>query len=773
MSIMEVCRLCENNTDLVDIFKDDPCTKFDRSKIIYVTTGVRIEPTDIVSQKVCSRCCKITLKMYQFRQDALKQDKALKDKCDQLLTRGMKLPNTNIIIRKDSSNVAASKPAIKSEPRPEIVQSEIKRKPPNMPATDVIHPSITDVFRKYPQLKLPKKCFGRNMSPTVSLNMGEVERYFKKRKLDIKKYIYVPKLGKTFAKKSTTTLQSAKPTRAWDSLGKAGKKNPESRDRSHAKKPRFTKIMEQRRSSSVDASDSSSILIGPLRTRKVKIRRKRIRSSSSDDSLQSEMSTVPESNSVSENKSDEDKNAEVAPSMSDETPETLSLKSRALFVCNLCSSVQYSASELKWHSMKHMVCQFCKSKFKSIEAKEAHIKHDCEMKKMMNSGPVVKLEKVDLVLEVRQKYQNSFVGFKLIPGLDIRPVEEVILPESNMISASEEGDVIVLSDDDESQPAMEQINRDPLSGIATEESRNVAPVYDNNLTYSTVSVVKPDVRIKNNSVLNKMDHGLSDVQFIKELLSAVAPEKQFADKVAETDLPSSKDIAIKANECFGELKSLKEHLRVFKVPITMKNGPFNVAYRYKRQHKPPRNLQVWTNLLLTQEEDGAESVNGINVNNHMNGIVQPPVANIATPPPPPYTHVLHDVRSLSSNSTPCDSFFLNNSVSSTLPSPGSRSHGTIASSAAVTSVYAPTQYSVPQNSGFPLTMRVQSTYLPQPSDVLPNSPSSMLRASLQPQSQPLVPRSTVIQPSAVPYELPLPQRPATMGVRVKSMWELR
>ncbi|KAJ8970891.1 hypothetical protein NQ314_000978 [Rhamnusium bicolor] len=53
----------------------------------------------------------------------------------------------------------------------------------------LIHPSVTELSKTYPQVKLPPLCLKSHIAPVVSMEMDEVESYFKRRKLDINVYI--------------------------------------------------------------------------------------------------------------------------------------------------------------------------------------------------------------------------------------------------------------------------------------------------------------------------------------------------------------------------------------------------------------------------------------------------------------------------------------------------------------------------------------------------------------------------------------------------------
>lgn len=58
---------------------------------IFVIFLLQITDKDIVSQKVCQKCCQVTIKMFEFRKTSLKNDQLLK-----VSTEIVVLSNVNI-----------------------------------------------------------------------------------------------------------------------------------------------------------------------------------------------------------------------------------------------------------------------------------------------------------------------------------------------------------------------------------------------------------------------------------------------------------------------------------------------------------------------------------------------------------------------------------------------------------------------------------------------------------------------------------------------------
>ncbi|KAJ8943052.1 hypothetical protein NQ318_022596 [Aromia moschata] len=74
----DICRLCLSKNNLVWIFDRRIENSENMKDVIYITTGVQINMNDTVSQKICNKCCEITVRMFEFRRISLANDRRLK-----------------------------------------------------------------------------------------------------------------------------------------------------------------------------------------------------------------------------------------------------------------------------------------------------------------------------------------------------------------------------------------------------------------------------------------------------------------------------------------------------------------------------------------------------------------------------------------------------------------------------------------------------------------------------------------------------------------------
>ncbi|KAJ8943051.1 hypothetical protein NQ318_022595 [Aromia moschata] len=156
----------------------------------------KISKNDIVSQKICAKCCHITIKMFEFRKTSMKNDSYLKEECSAYLkNNNVKIPNTNITIRNEGKIVKPEQSVKRAEQKQERDNKSYK-----------VHPSVRALFKTYPQIKLPTTCVKSNIAPVVCLEMDGVENYFRSRQLD---FNYHTKLALRSDKKVATKRTSA------------------------------------------------------------------------------------------------------------------------------------------------------------------------------------------------------------------------------------------------------------------------------------------------------------------------------------------------------------------------------------------------------------------------------------------------------------------------------------------------------------------------------------------------------------------------------------
>lgn len=104
-------------------------------------------------------------------------------------------------------------------------------------------------------------------------------------------------------------------------------------------------------------------------------------------------------------------------------------------------------------------------------------------------------------------------------------------------------------------------------------------------------VIKPHVRIKNDTTIDLLPNNLNKNELIHSILSSIRfkgtklkteQNPKLSEKMLQTTQPSNKDIRIDAAENTWKVKGLKDQLLVFKIPVNVSNGSFHVGFRFKK-----------------------------------------------------------------------------------------------------------------------------------------------------------------------------------------------
>ncbi|KAF7268323.1 hypothetical protein GWI33_018533 [Rhynchophorus ferrugineus] len=642
--LTEVCRLCPSTNNLISVFDTTKPTMYNMREIVTVATGIQILDSDIVSKKICENCRTLSVKIYEFRQEALKHDRMLKERFSKLLVHGIKLPNTSIILKKE---LVFKNTKLDSQRKPSTEGTAIHRNP--------LHSSVSDIYKIYPNLRIPKKCVSEHLSPVVSLTMGEVEAYFTDRKLDMRRFIYRPRskstagVEKRVAKKRTA-MPACKKTVAPLKISRKlfenieGASRGEDEQRNIKRRKSISSLTE-----SNDTQQNRQVVVGSpkldrgpieesiMQTPKTKVNGELTRtespSSKVDDPLPTAVPVQQKESIATQTKQLCPANGVVSveggasQSQMDElnksgfieslglTPTVTATKSETVHVCRLCGSVHGSSHDLKRHSNRHMVCPFCKIRFKSLNAKQHHIDNECRIKQMMNSHATVPMERIELNVDIRNKYKKAFEDFEPLEAddanfsmttvaeasslADVDRVKEddqetVICPslssDSSLRTISTIEDVIILSDDEHSEPPPPKVVAAVVPVPPT--TSEVAP--------TSSSTVKPDIRIKNNVLVNLIPIPATDEDVVKTLLRLTDPQGLLkANKLVQTELPTNKDIRINYEDGTCEFKHLKEHLRMYKIPIELENGNFSAEYVNEPKIAPvEQHNDYWNHLPL-------------------------------------------------------------------------------------------------------------------------------------------------------------------------------
>ncbi|KAL1513579.1 hypothetical protein ABEB36_002974 [Hypothenemus hampei] len=552
--VQNVCRLCpENGTKytLHDVFGNT--TEKNLKEIILTTTGIEISDSDIISKKICKKCYENVQNIYETRQIAQRQNQHLKEVCQKYLSeKGIRLPNTCIIIKKDinascdgenSQNAEIVTENIKndtteyrklresnSQPQTKMLKTMKKR----IKGITTIHPTVIDLYKKYPKCKLTKKCLDKHIAPIISLGMGEVEAYFQKRNLNMSKFNWVR--SKRVARKRTAVPH--KPNFRFEVVELS--KNAESKSRANRFLPEGCSMYSAIPISSVIENEN------PNKTSYKKLFLKDSIKSSADTHTQKGKFKESSDNLMKQKtkKVNESEEPDLSlPSTSKPefikslglAPATSYMDSRTL-TCTICNSKHENIHALKKHSSRHRICPYCKIKFRTIETKLNHIKFNCHVKQMIKTPGTISLEKVDFNSGIREKYKDTF---------------------SELRDDSELDNIIVLTDGDESDVCMTDIDKVNEANVVSE------------------STFKPIIDICDSNILNDLDNNLSHKDLIKKLV-LINHKKNTAVGAAQTIIPQLKNPHnISEESC--NFVDFKGHLLNHMVPVAFKLGNFNVS----------------------------------------------------------------------------------------------------------------------------------------------------------------------------------------------------
>ncbi|KAJ8924499.1 hypothetical protein NQ315_007296, partial [Exocentrus adspersus] len=581
MAVKDVCRLCLATNDLVWIF-DEENKKLKMRDVISITTGIEIHTKDIISQKVCGNCYQFSIKAFQFRSQCLKADKYLKTVCrDYLVDKKFYIPNTEVTIKgigKCDKKIPKPKPAFKDRP-----------------SAYTVHPSVVKLSHKYPEIKLPRICLPYNITPFVEMELDRVENYFKRLNLDFNKCVkraLMPVNASLHMREENNSTEQL-PTQQKDVM-KSDESNRKRKDTSMGvaevtgpKRRRHLSRNENLSKENVDkevrpTNSNRSEFPAPLTKKDDNV----VNANSHSDSANCDFNR-------NINCSVERTKKPVPENRVDETDDSLkttnqgvegcgydlltSGRSVPIIMCEICNSVQYSIGDLKRHQNKHMRCQFCKVRFRSIDTKKDHIENVCPIKKMMNYLPDVILGRIEHNRDVKRKYPDAFVGLFPLPNTDDNDKMERSDSPSIDFKKSlfkdcppERLDIIeILSDDD---TLIDEIQPSPAD--------NHAPII-------------PDITLQHKNILPDIDSKMIDTEFLKKALSALHPSPKTVE--TQTTLTSNKNIMITTDNQ-GVLKNLMPVLSLYKVRIRMRPGDFNVTYDYNNKPKPTKRVCYWNKL---------------------------------------------------------------------------------------------------------------------------------------------------------------------------------
>ncbi|XP_050514314.1 GATA zinc finger domain-containing protein 14-like isoform X8 [Diabrotica virgifera virgifera] len=546
------CRLCLSQKDLVLVFNCDDVGLKTMKELILLTTGVEILEKDVISRKICTHCSKFVIKMHEFRERSIKTDKYLKEKCiEHLRATEMKIPNTNVTIT-TTKQLRKDKLDDSNHNNHSICQNELNEldgseKDENfiildsyslnsdIPQKVKVHETVSELFTRNPNLKLRSDVLAFDLNPFISLELDAVEQYCSDNNINLK----------LAAERANSNCSSE-----------------ESISRDNLKEAQF-KIISNDSSTRKRKSSESNETVAATQQSKVKKRR------------------LPSSDFI--------------PDTDQSNPtlfETLGLKPSSskktkTHKCNICLSVHKSAKVLKFHYQEHFYCNFCKARFKLIERRISHEKK-CTVGHALNSKPYVELTKVDLDLNITNKYllHNCNAGINT-NSIHCNEVIELSDDDEPVIKSTSITNVRVVGTEFSSIEKVTNVtetelntvttyspaksNTSPQSPAATVGNNEILPQIEVSDTpnaevlpvqYASTAIVRPDVRIKGDILLNKDNLNGSDIVLLKELL-------QNAKRVVSKSLkePTSKEITRN-----GTMKNMFLQLALYKVPVNIRHG---------------------------------------------------------------------------------------------------------------------------------------------------------------------------------------------------------
>ncbi|CAH1113604.1 unnamed protein product [Psylliodes chrysocephalus] len=607
---------------------------------------IRILQNDIISQKICSNCFKLTGKMFEFRERAVKTDKYLKDQCKNANQNHeitdteypsvipIKSKNTTQIVSPINNENEVPNKAATHEINPSLITPE-KSKPAETLLTDTtpefskkkakkrVHWSIEEIFAKHSEIKLPSSCLRLDVSPSVNLEMDFVEEYFRQNKQDIKKYVQHA-LRSNRASKKTLQVKQKKPIKANNSSVEDNKRIVEENTPGVIKHPdhfkvRLSNIPQSQKCTGSEDNDDDYGIVKSFKQSK----RRRI-SDSSTEAEPMKQPTIMELPTLMENAMEQ-------PTLM----ETLQLKPKEnAFVhrCTICNSLQRSAKALREHYKTHLKCTYCKKRFKLLNRKEVH-DTNCAIKFCLTRPVYVKLEKIDAT-----KYLSEDI--EPVPVQSFEKTDAIAIQVNNPKNAKKFTDEIIELSDDDTDP--NPPTPSPLVATCTSKSTDlpatlntiplnielpklipITPPSNTIIEQSQctgTSIVKPFVDIKDNSVLNTIDTSLPDNKVLKQLLSSSKLNnlKLLIEDETQTNIPSNDEV--RYSNQVAEFKNLFPQLYAYKIPISVKKGEFKVSYQ-KTQKSAPNNKKSLAHWSHTKPVDVKSTNNAIfnieNFNKHI------------------------------------------------------------------------------------------------------------------------------------------------------------
>ncbi|GJQ82435.1 hypothetical protein Trydic_g11849 [Trypoxylus dichotomus] len=434
-----MCRLCLNDKELINIF-DRGLTNSDLlRKYILLGTGVEICPNDTVTKYVCRYCHDIAVFLYKYRKKALENDKALKEFVNQKFVEPLQsidgIAQYNNVILKD---LASSKDDELSIIKPCQNQSQ----PREIPLVEnfAVHPTIVELFRAYPNAKIPNELLKCHIQPQIVLNTDEVKNWEPKHEKkdntsqllsDIERFqkrcpaIQIKRVTQTFdqdhRKASCTKAQSL------DSIINKRKLSLSPDNVSKKKKVTPTSFLEVETSEKTSKKRQSNNLVRSaneplqnLNSEKPSLTDYRVVATSSiksenDNDIQKILAQNKEitctqvtSDHIKENSSN-DSDSELNTNSDSHNMYSLlvTIEEEIIVSCGTCGKMFNTQQQLSSHERIHRRCTICKNMFRSADVLFIHQQEIC-FKTVIANPPNLELVRVDEQPEIRRLYPEVF-----------------------------------------------------------------------------------------------------------------------------------------------------------------------------------------------------------------------------------------------------------------------------------------------------------------------------------------------------------------------------
>ncbi|XP_050514310.1 putative uncharacterized protein DDB_G0277255 isoform X5 [Diabrotica virgifera virgifera] len=578
------CRLCLSQKELVLVFNCDDEGPKKMNELILLTTGVEILEKDVISRKICTNCSKVVIKMHEFREKSIKTDKYLKEKCiEHLRATEMKIPNTNVTItttkqlrkeKLDDSNHNISQTELSDLDGSKKDEKYSFSYNSNIPKKVKVHGSVSELFTRHPNLKLRTDVLPFDVNPFISLELDAVEKYCSDNNINFK---LAAGRANSNCSSSISENQSFNPNNLENDQAQF-KVTPVSTK--HVDDTKFKIISNDPSKRRREDSESNETITA---TQHSKIKRRRL---SSNDFV-----------------SDTDQSGPTLFETLELKPSQPSSKQIKTHKCNICLSVHKSAKALKVHYQEHFRCSFCKARFRIVERRISHEKK-CAVGHALNSKPYVELTKVDLDLNVMNKYRlhnyNAGINTNSMHCngvIELSDDDEPVMKSTNItnvrVVGTESSSIEKVTNEYETTHSSAKYNtfsHSPATISHNEllpqtEVSNIPNADEPSVQYSSTAIVKPDIKLPGNTLLNTNNLNGSDIVLLKELL-------QHAKRVKSRSLkqPTSEDITRN-----GTMKNMFLQLGLYKVPVNIRQGQHCVTIS-RAESEINREVTMWNDI---------------------------------------------------------------------------------------------------------------------------------------------------------------------------------